>query len=65
VSAPSTEPPFELITVGRVSVDLYPLQARRELARVESFAKSLAGPARRWAIAEDPDHAWIAARETG
>jgi hypothetical protein len=65
VSAPSTEPPFELIIDGRVSVDLYPLQAHRELARVESFAKSLAGPARRWAIAEDPDHAWIAARDTG
>ena len=65
MSAPSTEPPFELITVGGVSVDLYPLQARRALAWVESFATSPAGPARRWAIAEDPDHAWIAAPETG
>ena len=29
------------------------------------YLNVMAGPARRWAIAEDPDHAWIAARETG
>ena len=35
--------PFELITVGRVSVDLYPEQARVPLAEVRTFAKSLGG----------------------
>jgi 5-dehydro-2-deoxygluconokinase len=37
------DPPFELITVGRVGVDLYPLQSDRSLADVETFAKSLGG----------------------
>ena len=34
---------FELITVGRVSVDLYPEQSGTPLAAVRTFAKSLGG----------------------
>jgi 5-dehydro-2-deoxygluconokinase len=41
--AEAGQTPFELITVGRVSVDLYPEQARLPLAEVRTFAKSLGG----------------------
>ena len=34
---------LELITIGRVGVDLYPQQGGRSLADVETFAKSLGG----------------------
>jgi 5-dehydro-2-deoxygluconokinase len=41
----------ELITMGRVSVDLYPEQIGATLAEVETFAKSLGGSATNVAVA--------------
>jgi 5-dehydro-2-deoxygluconokinase len=43
--------PFELITMGRVSVDLYPEQIGVTLADVRTFAKSLGGSATNVAVA--------------
>src|SRR3954466_870260 len=43
--------PFDLITMGRVSVDLYPQQIGVGLADVETFAKSLGGSATNVAVA--------------
>jgi 5-dehydro-2-deoxygluconokinase len=43
--------PFELITMGRVSVDLYPEQIGVSLADVQTFAKSLGGSATNVAVA--------------
>jgi 5-dehydro-2-deoxygluconokinase len=42
---------FEVITMGRVSVDLYPEQSGVPLAEVESFAKSLGGSPTNVAVA--------------
>jgi 5-dehydro-2-deoxygluconokinase len=42
---------FEIITMGRVSVDLYPEQIDVPLAEVETFAKSLGGSATNVAVA--------------
>jgi 5-dehydro-2-deoxygluconokinase len=42
---------FEVVTVGRVSVDLYPEQVGVALADVRSFAKSLGGSATNVAVA--------------
>lgn len=42
---------FEVITMGRVSVDLYPEQIGATLAEVTSFAKSLGGSATNVAVA--------------
>src|SRR5918992_5999473 len=42
---------FDVITVGRVSVDLYPQQIGVELPDVRSFAKSLGGSATNVAVA--------------
>jgi 5-dehydro-2-deoxygluconokinase len=44
-------PPFELITIGRVGVDLYPEQSHVPLAEVRTFAKSLGGSATNVAVA--------------
>jgi 5-dehydro-2-deoxygluconokinase len=44
-------PPFDLITMGRVSVDLYPEQIGVRLAQVRTFAKSLGGSATNVAVA--------------
>ncbi len=44
-------PVFDVITIGRVSVDLYPEQHRVPLARVRTFAKSLGGTATNVAVA--------------
>src|SRR5215208_5227115 len=41
----------EVITMGRVSVDLYPEQIGATLAEVETFAKSLGGSATNVAVA--------------
>ena len=41
----------EVITMGRVSVDLYPEQIGVTLAEVETFAKSLGGSATNVAVA--------------
>jgi 5-dehydro-2-deoxygluconokinase len=46
-----TEEPFDLITMGRVGVDLYPEQIGVPLADVRSFAKSLGGSATNVAVA--------------
>jgi 5-dehydro-2-deoxygluconokinase len=43
--------PFDLITMGRVSVDLYPEQSGVALADVRTFAKSLGGSATNVAVA--------------
>jgi 5-dehydro-2-deoxygluconokinase len=42
---------FDVITVGRVSVDLYPQQIGAELPDVQSFTKSLGGSAANVAVA--------------
>ncbi|MEU6008100.1 5-dehydro-2-deoxygluconokinase [Streptomyces sp. NPDC047453] len=42
---------FDLITMGRIGVDLYPLQSGVPLARVETFAKFLGGSAANVAVA--------------
>jgi 5-dehydro-2-deoxygluconokinase len=46
-----TEEPFDLITMGRVGVDLYPEQIGVPLADVRTFAKSLGGSATNVAVA--------------
>lgn len=43
--------PFDLITMGRIGVDLYPLQTGVPLSRVETFAKFLGGSAANVAVA--------------
>lgn len=43
--------PYELITMGRIGVDLYPLQSGVPLARVERFGKFLGGSATNVAVA--------------
>jgi 5-dehydro-2-deoxygluconokinase len=43
--------PFDLITLGRIGVDLYPQQSGVELADVETFAKSLGGSPANVAVA--------------
>ncbi|WP_329335211.1 5-dehydro-2-deoxygluconokinase [Streptomyces sp. NBC_01352] len=42
---------FDLITMGRIGVDLYPLQSGVPLARVETFGKFLGGSAANVAVA--------------
>ncbi|MFJ8193771.1 5-dehydro-2-deoxygluconokinase [Streptomyces sp. NPDC096094] len=44
-------PRFDLITMGRIGVDLYPLQTGVPLAEVESFGKFLGGSAANVAVA--------------
>jgi 5-dehydro-2-deoxygluconokinase len=48
---PEEEPPHDLLTLGRVGVDLYPLQSGVPLAEVETFAKFLGGTAGNVAVA--------------
>ncbi|MER7925508.1 MULTISPECIES: 5-dehydro-2-deoxygluconokinase [unclassified Streptomyces] len=43
--------PFDVITMGRIGVDLYPLQSGVPLARVETFGKFLGGSASNVAVA--------------
>ncbi|MFF8829671.1 5-dehydro-2-deoxygluconokinase [Streptomyces sp. NPDC015131] len=43
--------PYDLITMGRIGVDLYPLQSGVPLARVESFGKFLGGSPSNVAVA--------------
>ena len=43
--------PFEVITMGRIGVDLYPLQVGVSLREVESFGKYLGGSASNVAVA--------------
>ncbi|MFV0132515.1 5-dehydro-2-deoxygluconokinase [Streptomyces sp. HMX87] len=49
-SAESAQP-FDLITMGRIGVDLYPLQTGVPLAEVETFGKFLGGSAANVAVA--------------
>jgi len=42
---------FEVITMGRIGVDLYPEQIGATLAEVRTFAKSLGGSATNVAVA--------------
>ncbi|MGW4088003.1 5-dehydro-2-deoxygluconokinase [Streptomyces sp. NPDC004822] len=46
-----TAKPFDLITMGRIGVDLYPLQSGLPLERVETFGKFLGGSAANVAVA--------------
>jgi 5-dehydro-2-deoxygluconokinase len=46
-----TSPTFDVLTMGRVSVDLYPEQSGVTLAEVRSFAKSLGGSPTNVAVA--------------
>ena len=46
-----TAAPFDVLTMGRVSVDLYPEQSGAALADVRSFAKSLGGSPTNVAVA--------------
>lgn len=39
----SQDRPFDLITTGRIGVDLYPLETRKTLGQVQQFTKSLGG----------------------
>ncbi|MGP8301698.1 5-dehydro-2-deoxygluconokinase [Streptomyces inhibens] len=43
--------PYDLITMGRIGVDIYPLQTGVSLARVETFGKFLGGSATNVAVA--------------
>ncbi|MFC0601020.1 5-dehydro-2-deoxygluconokinase [Streptomyces palmae] len=43
--------PYDLITMGRIGVDIYPLQIGVPLARVETFGKFLGGSATNVAVA--------------
>ncbi|CAM04433.1 5-dehydro-2-deoxygluconokinase [Saccharopolyspora erythraea NRRL 2338] len=43
--------PFDVITMGRIGVDIYPLQTGVGLAKVESFGKYLGGTATNVAVA--------------
>ena len=43
--------PFEVLTMGRIGVDIYPLQIGRSLRQVESFGKYLGGSATNVAVA--------------
>jgi 5-dehydro-2-deoxygluconokinase len=48
--APEESIPYEVLTMGRVSVDLYPEQIGVPLAEVRTFAKSLGGSATNVAV---------------
>ena len=43
--------PFDVVTIGRIGVDIYPLQVGVGLADVESFGKYLGGTATNVAVA--------------
>jgi 5-dehydro-2-deoxygluconokinase len=43
--------PFEVLTMGRIGVDIYPLQIGRSLRHVETFGKYLGGSATNVAVA--------------
>ena len=46
-----TDQPFEVLTMGRIGVDIYPLQTGRSLRDVETFGKYLGGSATNVAVA--------------
>lgn len=43
--------PYDVITMGRIGVDIYPLQTGVPLARVETFGKFLGGSPSNVAVA--------------
>lgn len=43
--------PYDVITMGRIGVDLYPLQTGLPLARVDAFGKFLGGSPTNVAVA--------------
>ena len=47
----SADPPFDLVTIGRIGVDIYPLQDGVRLEDAETFGKYLGGSATNVAIA--------------
>ena len=51
ITRPADGASFEVLTMGRIGVDLYPLQAGVALEEVESFAKYLGGSASNVAVA--------------
>jgi 5-dehydro-2-deoxygluconokinase len=51
ILAMPTSEPFDVLTMGRIGVDLYPLQVGRSLREVESFGKFLGGSATNVAVA--------------
>jgi 5-dehydro-2-deoxygluconokinase len=51
VDAGAEKPPYDVVTLGRVGVDLYPEQSGIGLAEVRSFAKYLGGTAANVAVA--------------
>lgn len=50
-SADTSSASFDLLTMGRIGVDLYPLQTGVPLSEVESFGKFLGGSAANVAVA--------------
>ena len=54
VNAASSRAPPEVLTVGRVGVDLYPQQTGVPLSDVTTFARSLGGTATNVAVGGDP-----------
>jgi 5-dehydro-2-deoxygluconokinase len=51
VTPPSTASPFDLVAIGRIGIDIYPLQDGLGLEDVETFGKYLGGSATNVAIA--------------
>jgi hypothetical protein len=65
-------PDLELLTVGRISIDLYCDQLGADWHAARTFTNTvsappgyelyylnvMAGPTRLWAVANDPDHEW-------
>jgi len=51
MTEPESPPPLEVITMGRLGVDLYPLQEGVGLEEVSAFGKSLGGSAANVAVA--------------
>lgn len=51
MATPSDSSPFDLITVGRIGIDIYPLQDGVGLEDVETFGKYLGGSATNVAVA--------------
>lgn len=48
---PAASPPLDILTVGRIGVDLYPMEVGRTLTEVETFGKFLGGTATNVAVA--------------
>ncbi|WP_322748582.1 MULTISPECIES: 5-dehydro-2-deoxygluconokinase [unclassified Frankia] len=51
MSAPAPRPPYDVLTIGRIGVDVYPLQVGVGLEEVETFGKFLGGSPTNVAVA--------------